>query len=132
MAAMGALVASTSTAPSGYAKDCPPDVEVLGKSSWTLLHSIAAQYPERPNETQQRDMTQFIGLFAKLYPCWFCAADFQKYIKVEKPKVKTQEEFGQWLCNAHNDVNKKLGKNEFDCQLWKQRWRDGWGNDDDC
>lgn len=40
--------------------------------------------------------------------------------------LKSQEEFGQWMCRAHNAVNVKLGKKEFDCNLWKQRWRDGW------
>lgn len=133
-AAMGAISqaavpASDASDASEYAKECPPDVEVLGRSSWTLLHSMAAKYPEAPTQEQQRDMTQFIGLFAKLYPCWFCAKDFQKFIAEEKPKVQTQEEFGRWLCDAHNEVNAKLGKPKFDCQLWKQRWKDGWGDD---
>jgi FAD-linked sulfhydryl oxidase len=73
-------------------------------------------------------MKTFIGLFANIYPCWFCAKDFQTYISKEetKPKVKTQEEFGRWLCDAHNEVNVKIGKPKFDCNLWRQRWKDGW------
>lgn len=128
MLAIGALAGST-TVMADYPKDCPADVEVLGRSSWTLLHSIAATYPEHPTQDQQQDMTQFISLFAKFYPCWFCASDFQKFIKKDEPKVQTQDQFGKWLCDAHNEVNKKLGKKQFDCQLWKQRWKDGWGDD---
>ncbi|EGW34362.1 uncharacterized protein SPAPADRAFT_59785 [Spathaspora passalidarum NRRL Y-27907] len=109
-----------------YAKEDPPDVTVLGRSSWTLLHSIAATYPEEPTNKQQKDMKQFINLFAGFYPCWFCADDFQKYITTNEPKVETQDSLGRWLCDAHNDVNKKLGKPKFNCDLWKQRWKDGW------
>lgn len=119
---------SSSESTSSYAKDCPPDVTQLGRSTWTFLHSLAATYPERANEQQQSNMLQFLNIFSKIYPCWFCAKDFEKYIsKPEtKPKVTTQEEFGKWLCDAHNEVNEKIGKPKFDCNLWKQRWKDGW------
>ncbi|CDR37861.1 CYFA0S01e18448g1_1 [Cyberlindnera fabianii] len=129
LAAGGAQTKPNTTTTNGYSKDCPPDVEQLGRSSWTLLHTMAARYPEKPSEETQKDMSTFIGLFAKLYPCWFCAEDFQKHIETSKPKVQTQEEFGKWLCDAHNEVNVKLGKEKFDCNLWKQRWKDGWGDD---
>lgn len=103
----------------------PPDVEQLGRSSWTLLHSIAATYPETPSTKQQADLKQFVELFGKFYPCWFCAEDFVKYTAQNEPKVRTQDDFGRWLCDAHNEVNLKLGKPKFDCLLWKQRWKDG-------
>lgn len=111
---------------SAYKQDSPPDVEKLGRSSWTLLHLIAATYPETPTSKQQADMKQFVTLFGNFYPCWFCADDFKKYIVANEPVTETQDSFGKWLCGAHNDVNKKLGKPEFDCNLWKQRWKDGW------
>ena len=41
-------------------------------------------------------------------------------------KVSNREEFGRWMCEAHNAVNVKLGKEEFDCNRWEQRWRTGW------
>lgn len=109
----------------GY-KDCPPDSELLGKSTWTLLHSIAATYPEKPTAPEQENLQTFIRSFSKLYPCWFCAEDFREYIKNEKPKVTNRDEFGKWLCDAHNAVNVKIGKPKFDCNLWKERWKDGW------
>lgn len=124
--AAGAATVGTALTKHGYAKDQPPDVEKLGRSSWTFLHSVAATYPEKPNKEQQEEMRTFIRIFAKIYPCWFCAMDFQKYIKKSEPKVTNQEEFGRWLCDAHNAVNKKLGKPHFDCNLWKKRWKDGW------
>lgn len=121
----GTKAAAVSSAPPS---DCPPDVEQLGRSSWTLLHSITATYPETPTPTQQSQAQQFMGLFSKLYPCWVCAEDFQDFMAKNKVRTESREEFGQWMCEAHNDVNRKLGKKEFDCSKWEERWRTGWKN----
>lgn len=101
-------------------------MEQLGRSSWTLLHSIAANYPTNPSPTEQSDVVSFMRLFAKLYPCWVCAEDFQQYVELEKVQAGSRNEFGKWLCDAHNEVNRKLGKPSFDCRLWEERWRTGW------
>jgi mitochondrial FAD-linked sulfhydryl oxidase len=106
--------------------DCPADVEQLGRSSWTLLHSIAATYPPTATANEQSDIQGFLGLFAKLYPCWTCAGDFDRYQKRYPVRAKTREELGNWLCEAHNEVNRKLGKPTFDCSKWEERWRTGW------
>ncbi|KAF3763757.1 augmenter of liver regeneration [Cryphonectria parasitica EP155] len=106
--------------------DCPADVETLGRHSWTLLHSIAATYPTSPSPAQQDDVVGFVKLFSRLYPCWVCAEDFQKYIRKDPVRAGSRGEFGKWLCDAHNDVNKKLGKPVFDCSRWEERWRTGW------
>ncbi|KAI4186620.1 MAG: hypothetical protein L6R41_003377 [Letrouitia leprolyta] len=108
--------------------DCPPDVEELGRSTWTLLHTISASYPPRASPTQQSEMRQFLGLFGKLYPCWVCAEDFQEWMarKGNEPRVEGRSGLGRWMCEAHNEVNRKLGKQEFDCGKWEERWRTGW------
>lgn len=43
-----------------------------------------------------------------------------------QPQVGGRKEFGWWMCQAHNEVNQKLGKPVFDCRFWEERWRDGW------
>ena len=108
--------------------DCPPDVEVLGRATWTLLHSIAAQYPERPSPEEQNTARSFVSSFSKLYPCWNCAEDFRAWMRKDQnaPRVSSRQDFGQWLCEAHNEVNVKLGKEMFDCRRWEERWRTGW------
>lgn len=107
--------------------NCPPDVEQLGRSSWTLLHTIAANYPELPSTSQQTETRQFMQLFGKVYPCWSCADDFRAWMEDgNEPKVSSRQEFSQWLCQAHNAVNVKLGKKSFDCNKWDERWRTGW------
>lgn len=108
--------------------DCPPDVEELGRSTWTLLHTLTATYPTSAPAPLQSKTRRFLTLFSELYPCWVCAEDFQSWIaKPEnEPRVRGREEFGMWMCRAHNEVNRKLGKGEFDCARWEERWRDGW------
>ncbi|RYP64407.1 hypothetical protein DL769_006688 [Monosporascus sp. CRB-8-3] len=127
-AATGAAAAATATASTTPAtpNDCPADVETLGRSTWTLLHSIAATYPTRPTPAEQSDLRTFMGVFSRLYPCWVCAEDFQDYMRRERVRVGSRDEFGMWLCEAHNAVNVKLGKDTFDCSKWEERWRTGW------
>ncbi|WEW59911.1 Flavin-linked sulfhydryl oxidase of the mitochondrial IMS [Emydomyces testavorans] len=123
-------LASTSDTPQSIPPDCPADVETLGRSTWTLLHTMAATYPTTATPQQQDDMRSFLSLFSKLYPCWVCAEDFRTWMNDStgrnKPRVKGRAEFGNWMCEAHNEVNRKLGKKEFDCSRWEERWRTGW------
>jgi FAD-linked sulfhydryl oxidase len=104
-------------------------VEQLGRSSWTLLHTIAATYPPEATPAQQCEMKQFMTIFSKIYPCWSCAEDFRAWMS--KPDndvskyVQGRKSFGDWLCNAHNNVNAKLGKKVFDCSKWEERWITG-------
>ena len=101
----------------------------MGRASWTLLHSIAATYPPTPTATQQRDMQSFMTIFANIYPCWSCAADFRDWMAHPENDVggavRGRDALGLWLCRAHNDVNLKLGKPLFDCARWQERWRTG-------
>ncbi|KAJ4375202.1 Flavin-linked sulfhydryl oxidase of the mitochondrial IMS [Neocucurbitaria cava] len=77
MAGKKGSTTNSSTAPSAPATtptlpaDCPPDVEALGRSSWTLLHSITATYPATPTPQLQSETKTFLSTFGKLYPCWF-------------------------------------------------------------
>lgn len=46
--------ALTSTSPTG------PTKEELGRGTWTLLHSIAAKYPEKPTKSQKKDVQNLV------------------------------------------------------------------------
>jgi FAD-linked sulfhydryl oxidase len=112
-------------------QDCPADVETLGRSTWTFLHTLTATYPSTASKTHQTQTKQFLKLFGDMYPCAPCAADFRDWMAEEgnEPQVTKREDFGRWMCRAHNAVNVKLGKDEFDCDLWEKRWKTGeWGD----
>ncbi|EFX73902.1 hypothetical protein DAPPUDRAFT_307542 [Daphnia pulex] len=106
--------------------ECPLDRQQLGRNSWSVLHTIAAYYPETPTVDQQKDMVQFMALFTKFYPCTDCSEDFKERLIANPPATQNNSILSQWLCAMHNEVNVKLGKPEFDCNLVNQRWRNGW------
>lgn len=58
--------------------DCPLDRDELGNKSWGLLHTIAANYPEKPSKGEESQMRDFFKIFSHLYPCEYCAEDFRK------------------------------------------------------
>ncbi|KAL1990128.1 hypothetical protein VTN49DRAFT_5967 [Thermomyces lanuginosus] len=128
-AAAAAAATASATTPATQA-ECPPDVEQLGRSTWTFLHSLTATYPQTATPEQQNEMRTFLDLFSRLYPCWVCADDFRAWMAEDngknRPRLATRQEFGTWMCEAHNAVNRKLGKKEFDCRFWEERWRTGW------
>ncbi|KAI8391043.1 ERV/ALR sulfhydryl oxidase domain-containing protein [Radiomyces spectabilis] len=106
-------------------QNCPPDVETLGNATWTLLHTMAAYYPEKPEPKEKQSMKSFMSSFAEHYPCWFCKNDFQKAMQNEPVDVESRESLSQWLCRRHNEVNQKLNKPKFDCSKVFERWLNG-------
>mmetsp|Transcript_26686 Transcript_26686/g.31055 ORF Transcript_26686/g.31055 Transcript_26686/m.31055 type:complete len:182 (+) Transcript_26686:75-620(+) len=108
----------------GY-KACPPSKENIGRSTWTLLHSMAAWYPDRPSFEEERRIKAFMEALAIFYPCTYCATDFQENIKKTPVQTKSRKDLCVWLCEQHNNVNEKLGKQLFDCSIKNldERWR---------
>eukprot|EP01038_Epipyxis_sp_PR26KG_P009466 gene9466-12753_t len=108
-------------------KQCPMDKSELGQSTWGLLHTIASVYPDVPTEDDRKQAFQLIEAISMLYPCPYCAADFRDNIAIYPPKVDSHESFAIWCCERHNDVNKKLGKVTFPCniKLLDERWKYG-------
>jgi len=104
---------------------CPPDVEQLGRATWTFLHTTAAYYPEKPTPTQRANMLMLLRSLPVLYPCNWCADDFGKDINRNPPDVSGQGALSRWLCERHNEVNEKLGKERFNCAKVDERWKDG-------
>uniref|UniRef100_A0A914PNR8 Sulfhydryl oxidase n=1 Tax=Panagrolaimus davidi TaxID=227884 RepID=A0A914PNR8_9BILA len=102
-------------------KQCPVDKDELGRSTWNLLHTMAAYYPEKPSTEEKKTMETTLISLSKTYPCSYCADDFRKDLKVHPPKLENREELSKWMCEMHNRVNKKLGKDIFDCTKYMNK-----------
>lgn len=96
--------------------------EQVGRATWTLLHTLAAQYPEHPTSRQKRDARNLIDIMTRMYPCGECAEHFSEVVKAYPPRVNSRQDFSQWMCRVHNVVNRSLGKPEFNCTYISSRW----------
>lgn len=74
-----------------------------------------ARFPDKPTEDEQTALFSFIHLFARLYPCGECAGHFRQILNEHPPQVRTRSRAAAWACNVHNEVNKSLKKDLFDC-----------------
>ncbi|CAI7793454.1 unnamed protein product [Closterium sp. NIES-53] len=100
----------------------PATKEELGRATWTFLHTLAAQFPEKPNKQQQKDAKEFVTLLARVYPCKICSYHFQKIVKANPPQAGSRGELEQYMCRLHNIVNRSLKKPEFPCKRVSSRW----------
>lgn len=124
---------NTSSAPVPPQDDCPPDVEELGRATWTFLHSAAAYYPNEPSDIQRRSMRALLDALPHVYPCSVCADDLGRAYATSdiaseharERAVQSGPGLRRWLCEVHNQVNEKLGKPVWDCNDVKRlafRW----------
>ena len=122
-----AAVAVTAKSSADPYRDCPADVEQLGRHTWTFLHSTAAYYPDSPSEQHKKNAFSLFNSLPSLYPCRHCADELKHEMeKIGPPDVRNRLTISNWLCRIHNEVNERLGKREFDCNKVLQRWKDGW------
>ena len=99
-----------------------------------------AKFPDAPTADEKSALASYILLFARLYP-WYppssffvviiivnskltegifpssgeCATHFQQILNKFPPQVSTRSTAAAWACHVHNEVNKSLQKELFDC-----------------
>lgn len=98
------------------------DPDDLGRATWTFLHTLAAAQPERLGTVRQQRLRHFMTYFSELYPCAPCAESFRAILRARPVQTDSGPQFALWLCAVHNDVNRELGKKEFDCAKVGDRW----------
>ena len=100
----------------------PLNKEVLGKSSWTFLHATAAQYPVFPTDRDKFVMKSLLDSIGYFYPCEMCRVHFRDYMLTTPPDLTSRTSVATWLCEIHNNVNRRIGKPVFDCTTCIDRW----------
>ena len=110
--------------------ECPADRVQLGNHSWTLLHTMAANYPDSPARDDMMHAQTFLTSLSHLYPCSHCAYGMREYMKdhpLKSEHLGSRAGLAGYVCALHNHVNKELGKETFPCDIktLDARWKDG-------
>ena len=91
------------------------------------MHTLAAYFPDQPTVDESKAAVSFVQTLGMLYPCSHCAADLRESMADNPPRAGSRAELSVWLCEAHNRVNRALGKPIFSCKMadLDERWRTG-------
>ncbi|KAF2720231.1 FAD-linked sulfhydryl oxidase ERV2 mitochondrial precursor [Polychaeton citri CBS 116435] len=87
----------------------------LGRATWKYFHTVFARFPDTPSSEEQEALRSWVYLFQRLYPCGECANHFGEILAKFPPQVSGRSSAAVWGCHVHNEVNKSLKKELFDC-----------------
>jgi hypothetical protein len=95
------------------------DIAVWGPSGWNFIHAMSFAYPIFPSLSERTQMFTFLHSFAQVLPCFRCRVHFMKLLNTYLPTVssehlETRETLVRFLVDAHNMVNKRIGKKEME------------------
>jgi len=76
---------------------------------------MMARFPDKPTADESAALKSYIHLFQRLYPCGECAGHFGEILAKFPPQVSSRSVAAVWACHVHNEVNKSLKKDIFDC-----------------
>lgn len=104
---------------------------ILGRATWTMLHTMAARYPDTPSEARKKRTAEFLKALGQLYPCVQCGKHMRTMMANYPPTLDTQQGFSRWMCTIHNFANKGLGKPQFPCENVDELYDCGCGLEDE-
>jgi len=84
--------------------EVPPNREELGRATWTLLHTLAANYAETPSSHTRASALALMNALGELYPCAECASHLRRQMARTPVTVDSRSALALWLCEAHNKV----------------------------
>jgi FAD-linked sulfhydryl oxidase len=87
----------------------------LGRATWKYFHTVMARFPDKPTHEESATLKTYIHLFQRLYPCGECSEHFRKILDKFPPQTSSRSAAAVWACHVHNEVNKSLGKEVWDC-----------------
>jgi FAD-linked sulfhydryl oxidase len=87
----------------------------LGRATWKYFHTVMARFPDKPTAEESSTLKTYIHLFQRLYPCGECSEHFRQILDKFPPQTSSRSAAAVWACHVHNEVNKSLGKEVWDC-----------------
>ncbi|GFE55030.1 Erv1 Alr family protein [Babesia ovis] len=91
----------------------PPTRSELGRAGWLYLHSMAANFPDKPTELDSLKAKAWCYSFAELYPCHICKEGLAEIYHHLPPVTNTRKDLLLWTYDLHNRVNDDLSYPRF-------------------
>lgn len=97
--------------------------EKITPAVWSILHNYSAlkvKDPANPRRLKAMERSKFrlmLNETIESISCDECKVHAKEYIKSNPPNVKTDLDMFKYTCDFHNNVNTKLGKPTYDCNL---------------
>jgi hypothetical protein len=79
-----------------------------GPVQWMALHQLMRGFPVAPSEDRRRGLAQYVTAMADVIPCPSCSEHWRALARTVR--TDNRLEALKWSIDAHNTVNKRLGK----------------------
>lgn len=89
----------------------------VGRSGWHFIHTLAANYPEKPIFREKYALYGFFDSIINFYPCEKCRKHLLYNINKYGLRKANRTDFTMFTCFLHNEVNKQQGKKLFPCDI---------------
>ena len=86
-------------------------IEVQGTAIWTVLHTYAYNFPDKPSEQDQQSAKELVTFCLPhiLGPLCMCKEHLQQYLSMYPVDVSSRAGFFAWTVDFHNAVSARLG-----------------------
>ncbi len=92
-------------------------MDEVGRAGWRLIHSLAANYPEKPKFYQKFPWYGFVETLINFYPCERCRDHLWFNIERYGMHTANKTDLSMFMCFLHNDVNRINGKTMYPCSM---------------
>ena len=88
-----------------------------GPHLWIFLHTAAEAYEDSPKHEDIVNCVTHLNTIPAMLPCADCAGHFRNYLANNSPvdACLSGPNLRNYLCQAHNEVNSRLGLPIHDC-----------------
>ena len=89
--------------------------EIWGPHYWFVIHTIAINYPIKPNALQKKSHYKFIQDLPSFLPDKKSSRNFTELLQIYPvlPYLDSRKDFIKWTHFIHNRVNESLGKDQI-------------------
>ena len=95
---------------------------VWGPALWTVMHSFAYAYPDRPTFEERAAATAFLDSLRDLIPCPECKKHYAENMETNSPNLETRQAFAAWVVDLHNNVNGRLKRRAWTPEEAERHW----------